>query len=96
MRSLSDPVQKRILTKQKIGRPGIGPVKITKNDMLLRFEEILFLRTKSEDGYIIKIKDKYFSRLVSRLTILIINMTLIHLGINYIPLYDLSNRAFCC
>ena len=52
--SISDPNQNRLFAAQKIGRPGIGPVDIKKEDMRLQFEDILFFREEKADKYFLK------------------------------------------
>jgi len=49
--SISDPNKNGLFTAQKIGRPGIGPVDVKKEDMRLQVEDILFFREEKSDKY---------------------------------------------
>ena len=59
--SISDPDRNRLLTTQKIGRQGIGPVTVEEGDLLLQFEGILFFRKKQVDEYVVKINERDFN-----------------------------------
>ena len=59
--SVSDPNKNRLFTAQKIGRPGIGPVGIMKEDMRLQFEDILFFREEKTDKYFLRINQRKFN-----------------------------------
>ena len=58
--SISDPNQNRLIVGQKIGRPGIGPVDIKKEDMRLQFEDILFFREGKADKYFLRMNQREF------------------------------------
>ena len=59
--SISDPNQNRLFVAQKIGRPGIGPVGIKKEDMRLQFEDILFFREEKADKYFLRMNQREFN-----------------------------------
>ena len=59
--SLSDPNQNRLFVAQKIGRPGIGPVDIKREDMRLQFEDILLFREAKSDKYFLRINQRKFN-----------------------------------
>ena len=59
--SISDPNENRLFTAQKIGRPGIGPVKIEKEDMRLQFEDIVFFREGKADKYFLRMNQREFN-----------------------------------
>ena len=59
--SISDPNKNGLFTAQKIGRPGIGPVDVKKEDMRLQFEDILFFREEKSDKYFLRMNQREFN-----------------------------------